>query len=364
VYYGRAVIPDVWMLACMLVSAYCYRRFVDQPRWRWLLACGLAGLAAVAFKYYGLMVLVAIFEMAARRRGIRALVSYEFWVPAAIVIVTLAIWMWAVFAALPNPAQTSHYFLFQQPEVLGDRRLWSRLLGRFLWKDCGPITTLLIPLGAFAVAFRHAGGRGLAVWTFIGLGFYFLTGPKSLGHDYYELMMLPGAVLWAALGWDLLWQSVARGNARLKPRGACLLAGVLVAAVVVSSPWVARSRFRQENGFVLAAERLNELCPPDGRVVVGPATPQPIIHYARCEGWTWHENRLPQWRSLLAGYQRHGARLVALYFDGKMSAEDRRSYAEMLSTLPIAEHRMGNFNYNGPGEFYILRLEGVQLAVP
>ena len=103
IFYGRAVIPDVWMLACMLASAYFFRVALGNNRciapvplpgtspppkgapmameglWqpRQLLgnsmlrpfASGVAGLLAVAFKYYGLMVLLPMVEMAWRLQG-------------------------------------------------------------------------------------------------------------------------------------------------------------------------------------------------------------------------------------------------------------------------------------------------------
>ena len=74
VFYGRTVIPDVWMLACMLACAYFSGVALENNRWTALLASGLAGLLAVAFKYYGLMVLLPMAEMAWRLQGRRGLV--------------------------------------------------------------------------------------------------------------------------------------------------------------------------------------------------------------------------------------------------------------------------------------------------
>ncbi len=68
-YYGRAVVPDTCMLGLMLAAADCFRRALDENSLAWMMACGFAGLAAVAFKYFGLFVLLPMAEMAWRGAG-------------------------------------------------------------------------------------------------------------------------------------------------------------------------------------------------------------------------------------------------------------------------------------------------------
>src|SRR5260221_8759932 len=66
-FYGQAVQADSSMLACMLLTACCYRRLLDTGRWRWWLAAAVCGAMAALFKYYGLMVLLPIAYMQLRR---------------------------------------------------------------------------------------------------------------------------------------------------------------------------------------------------------------------------------------------------------------------------------------------------------
>ena len=70
-FYGRAVIPDTWMLAGMLTSATCYQRHLETGRHRWLLGASAAGLLGALFKYYGLIVLIPLAGMTLRRGGWR-----------------------------------------------------------------------------------------------------------------------------------------------------------------------------------------------------------------------------------------------------------------------------------------------------
>jgi hypothetical protein len=355
-FYGRAVIPDTCMLGCMLAAAYGFRRALDENSLAWLIACGFAGLIAIAFKYYGLVVLMPMAEMAWRGRGAKGLL--KLCLPAAMMIVPLAAWMLLIFLRMYNPAQFTVYFIFQQPSILLESRFWTRLADRFLWKSCGPLTAILMGVGLYAAlsGWRRAGA--VVSWTVMGLAFYFLLGPKSWGHEYYELMMLPGAAGWAALGWCFLFRRSAEENhlGRLQmPLGACLL----ILTAIVHSPVISDGRFKQDMGFMIAAQSAEKHCSAAGRIVAGPFTPQPIVHYARREGWTWQEYPSDM-QNLLDGCKKHGAECVVLYFDRKTPPEERRRYNDLIKTLPILEHRAGPWGLGEtPCEIYVLQLRGV-----
>jgi hypothetical protein len=388
VFYGRAVIPDVWMLSCMLACAYFFRVALENNRWSALVASGLAGLLAVAFKYYGLMVLLPMAEMAWRLQGRRGLA--RLCLPAVMMLVPTAAWMGFVFLQTANPSQGGKYFIFQQPDVLLNAEFWARLFDRFLWKSCGPVTAGLLIIGVvtatarlfvgwversephheypkdwwgslrstYPTAATHPASRTMPLapivaWTATGLAFFFLLAPKTIGHEYYELMMLPAAAGWAALGLCfLLDRQLGKPSART--RQLAIGGALLCAAVVVHSPWISDGRFQQDVGFVKAAESIERHCSPTGRVAVGPMTPQAVIHYAHREGWTWQE--FPQdWRSLFARYRELGAECIVLYFDRKTPAAERDRYAPILQELPILEHQSGPWGLGAtPCDYYVL----------
>lgn len=360
IFYGRGAVADTWMLAAILLAVYCYHRAEGRYRLAWLIGSGLATLLAAGFKYYGLIALVPIAELAYRRRGLRALVHYEFWLPALIAILPVAWWMLTVFFATNNPTGTFTYFCFQQPEALV--KLLHRFVGRFLWKSCGPVLLGLILVGVYAVVTRREKARALWSWTATGLLYYVLLAPAAVGHEYYELILLPAAALWGATGWNLLYRHPL-GTPRswlFSPQAGVAM---LIAAVVLHSPWVMRSRFRENRGMVLAGQRLNELCSPTGRVVAGPQTPQPVVHYAHREGFLWQDRHLPNWANLFAHYRELGAEYVVLYFDNKTDLQQRQFYAPVLAALPVVEHRSSPATGLATAyEYYILRLQESQLA--
>jgi hypothetical protein len=361
VFYGRDVVADVWMIAAILLAVYCYRRAEDSHRLAWIIASGFAVLLAAGFKYYGLIALVPIAELAYRRHGLRAALHHELWLPALVAMLPVAWWMVAVFFATANPTGSFTYFFFQKPSSVG--LLIYCFFSRFLWKSCGPVLVGLMLAGVFAtITRRQPTTRCLWSWTFTGWLYYLLLAPAAVGQEYYGLILLPAAALWGATGWTWLFASTAT---REQTSRFALRAGILVLflAVAVHSPWIMRSRFRENRGMVLAGQRLNELCSPTGRVVAGPQTPQPIVHYAHREGWFWQDQAFPDWSSRLAHYRDLGAEYVVVYFDHKTNDQQRQMYAPMLASLPVVEHRTGpNTRSEIAYEYYILSLRDARLA--
>jgi hypothetical protein len=122
---------------------------------------------------------------------------------------------------------------------------------------------------------------------------------------------------------------------------------------------ISGGRFQQDIGFMIAAHSAEKHCSATGRIVAGPFTPQPIVHYARREGWTWQEYPSDM-QNLLDGCKKHGAECVVLYFDRKTPPEERRRYNDLIKTLPILEHRAGPWGLGEtPCEIYVLQLRGV-----
>jgi hypothetical protein len=330
------------MLAGMLACAAGYDRHLEGGRLRWLVAAALAGLLGALFKYYALMVLVPLAAMAWQRRGWRGCVSWRFLALTAVIVVPVAVWTAAVFAAAPNPARAKPYFLFQMPELLWRPTLYLRFVDRFLFKDCGPVTAALVVAGVVAALRGRVNARPVLGWTAMGLLFFFGLGPLLRCHDYYELMLLPAAAVWAALGSQALW-----GRDRIAPSR--IGTAVLLAAVVIHSPWLMGGKFELERGYRVLAERLRQLCPPGERVVVlGPVEGADVIHYARREGWAYAE--LPpaaDGPEALARWRRQGAACVAVYRNRPFPAEEEDAICALTAALPLLEHATGPWSARG-----------------
>ncbi len=362
IFYGRAVMPDSWMLAAMIGSAACFRRFLDGEGRRWFVLAALFGMLAGMFKYFGLMVAVPLAEMAWRASGTwRAVFSRRFLALMAAMVGPMAVWMAVVFFRTRNPVESGWveghvypYFLFQRPDVLLSKTIYGAFFGRFLFRDCGPVLGVLMLVGIASAVRRRARPSGMLVgWTVMGLGFFALLAPKLRDHDYYALMVLPAFATWGALGLEAI-------ASRPSARRLAIVPIVLGLAFAVQSPWVMGGLFRLDEGKLVLAGRLRELCPEGGRVVaIGPGIEFPtVVHHSHREGWPIHSPELPaDWRSRLAHYRELGASHVAVYFEPKATAAERASYRPLLEEFPTIEHLRGpETRAGGPCEFFILAL--------
>ena len=68
---GQSVQPDVWMLACMLLAACAWSRFLERRAARWWLAALAAVTVGSMFKYYALMAVVPMAFQTFRAAGWR-----------------------------------------------------------------------------------------------------------------------------------------------------------------------------------------------------------------------------------------------------------------------------------------------------
>ena len=370
VFYGRAVMPDPWMLALMLASAASYRRYLDSRQMRWWIVASLAAMSAGLFKYFGLIVFLPMAEMAWRKQGSwRGVLSRQFCGMFVAATLPMGLWMILVFLRTENPVksgwldgQVMPYLVFQSPGVMLSKTFTANFFGRFLIRDCGPIAAVLIGVGVVS-RIRHGEKSGMILgWTVMALIYYVLLAPKLRDHDYYELVMLPAAALWAAKG--LI--AVSRLSEQRGRFAARLIAVTLLVATVVQSPWIMGNLFRQDEGKILLAKRLRALSLPGSRVVaIGPGIEFPtVVHYSHREGWPIHSPRLPQdWRERLRRYQDSGASLVAVYFEPKATQAERDSYAPLLHAFPVIEKRTGlKTRSSGTSEYVILNLAAPQVA--
>jgi 4-amino-4-deoxy-L-arabinose transferase-like glycosyltransferase len=362
IFYSRAVLPDPWMMACMLLCAAFYRRYLDDGEpGRWLFVAAVAGSLAAIFKYYGIFIIIPLADMAYRRGGWRSWISPRFLVLVAAIALPIALWVVAVFAHVPNPTSRNAYLFWQDPSALFDQRLYARLAVGLFLQDCGPVTTVLIASGALAALLGRDRSRPLWAWTAMGLFFWFLFAPKLLEHDYYELLFLPVLAAWAALG----WRAAERLFKPWKGSARWIGAAIVVLATVIHSPLVMGGKYDLEIGHLIVAERLKQICPPSARVVVlGQQIGWPEVHYSRRQGWVEQCVKLPaNWRESFRKYRGLGASYAAVYFDPTVPTAVRATYAPLLEALPVVEHRSGPwFTRNRMCEYYILNLRDLDLA--
>jgi hypothetical protein len=362
VFYGRAVLPDPWMLAAMLTAALCYRVHLDGNGPGWLIFAACAAALAPLCKYYGVMICVPLAGMTVGSDGPRS----RRWLPLLILVTAtllpVGLWMLSVFFRTINPVDSGWsgdgkpmpYLVFQAPRVLLSSAFFGGFLLRFLVRDCGPVTAALGILGVVgAIRNSRIADQGRATlqsllwWTAMGLIFFLLFAPKLIDHDYYELMLLPAAATWGAIGLRGLVDRVAAN----RPRRTVAVFGTVAIAAAVQLPLCTSGMFQIDRGKLVLAERLKVWTDAGRRVVVmGPGIElATVIHYCNREGWILPRiQRLPDnWRARLDGFRASGAQAMAIYFEPKATPGARASLEALAEHLPVLERGAGPWSRNG-----------------
>lgn len=212
-FFGRAIMPESWMLAATTVALYCFLRWTDEESWHLyslaLLATTLACLMKLTSLYLGLPLL----WLAWQRWGRGALRRWPIWLFAGAVTTALLLWYghayqlgqefgasfniltaagtdkWGTWGLLANPAFYHRVFV----GYLGERMLtWAGFpvfcLGLFLRR-------------------RYPLERIFDVWLLAVALVLLLANGGSYQHDYYSLPLVLPAVVFMAKVFDRVWES-------------------------------------------------------------------------------------------------------------------------------------------------------------
>jgi hypothetical protein len=361
VFYGRAVLPDPWMLAAMLTAALCYRRHLDGHGPGWLVSAACTSALAPLCKYYGVMVLIPLAGMTLNGGGPRALRRFAFFVISAATLLPVGLWILFVFLQTANPVVSGWsgdgkpmpYLVFQAPRVLVTLPFLGGFVLRFLVRDCGPAMTALGILGVIVAARNLNRARqdraplgSLPWWTAMGLAFYVLFAPKLIDHDYYELMLLPAAATWGAMGFRRIIDRRAQGST-----SQAVVFASIVFVSAVQLPLCTSGMFRLDHGKLILAERIKAWTDAGRSVVVmGPGIElATVIHHCKREGWALpRTQRLPEdWRARIESFRRSGAQALALYFEPKATAKARASLEALAESFPVLERGTGPWSRTG-----------------
>jgi len=372
VFYGRAVMPDSWMLALMITAAALYQRYLGTGSPRGWLGAAVCAALATLFKYYGLMILVVLAQMTVSvpQSGFSALFRRRFLLLLTIVLTPVTLWMGLVFFQNANPLVTGWvpgteprpYLVFQDPSVFFNPALYTGLW-RFLTRDLGPISAALLTIGLISAVRRRTLPEGfgglLAGWGILAIGFYLILGPKLIDHDYYELMMLPAVALGATLGWRHIVTRISqRWNSQTASRWG---AGLLALVVVVQSPWLMGEHFRPESGKLQLTQAIRQAVPSNGRVLfMSPSIGLiSVLYESHRQGWTVPMRELDaHWPDLVNRYRSLGATTLAVYFDAKTTPEQRQSFKPMIEGIFILRHgRSQGTNHQDRYEYVLLNLD-------
>ena len=276
VYYGRSFQPDAMNMFLAMSGVLCFLWWSeDEQRWALWLSAVLIALAALT-KPVNLYVGLPLGYLAFRHLGLAAVRDPRLWLYALIVFVpTVAYYAHAhgIWIEYGNTAgiwgqafvKTGTSELLLSSEFY--RRMMRRVVDIVTWSGVA-----LVALGCF-VRPRRA-NLVVPVWLFAFGVSILLSAGVQIGHNYYQLPLVPllALAIGAALGW--VWTRLAalaaeRGLGTWPPRLAALgLCAAIAWAIAPVTERLLRMPAYQtdERDFSL---RLREITEPDALLILG-----------------------------------------------------------------------------------------------
>lgn len=213
IYYGRVILPDPLMVAVSLGAVWFWSQFLTLGRGRYFLAGLVLASLALLVKPFAVFLLAPI--------GYMWLVNFGFdkkkWLLfvgcCLLVVVPLALWrLW--ISQFPEGVPAFDW-LFNGDQIRFKGAFWFWLfadrVGRLILGHWGLVLLGFGILTKIDGKFRHF-ALVLLASSVIYL-FVFATG--NVRHDYYQILVVPGLVLFVALGLDYLFFGVRSVMARL-----------------------------------------------------------------------------------------------------------------------------------------------------
>lgn len=201
-FFGRAVMPEAWMLAASAAAIYGFVRWSEDDRNEWLLlSAGATGLACL-LKLTALHLGLPLAWLAWRRSGSSCLKDARLWGFAGIALLPPALWYTHAYRLGQTYGNSFHIFTQAGSDKWGEWQLLTDpdFYRRVLIDTPGSqlLTWIGLLLVILALFLRHVPRRErlFEVWLIAVIVLLLIANRGSFVHDYYALpLLLPSAAL-------------------------------------------------------------------------------------------------------------------------------------------------------------------------
>jgi 4-amino-4-deoxy-L-arabinose transferase-like glycosyltransferase len=362
VFFGRTFMPDSMMLFFWVGGVLSFVRYARTGSRRALWLGSIATTLACLAKIPALMMLAPIAAAVWNWKRLAALRDRSLMVALAVPLAATFLWYWhafrlyqdtgLTFGILIHPARTYPPVIAPGPWTTAFSK-WSslRLLGSsgyYLTLLDRLYHILLLPFGFAgavlgACTWRRQDGRIVAdAWLGAILLFVFAAAEANIGHEYYQLPVVPVAALYFGAFARPIFETAA-GTGRW---ASARLAGITAALAVVGYvgffySGIINSHFRP-NGLdvrlLAAGAAVEQAVPPDALIVVADdygVTSPLLLHFSRRKGWSFDVSNLQP--AVLDGLRRLGARYFATTVLSQIQRETPHTaeYLKYLYRVPL-----------------------------
>ncbi|MCC6158960.1 MAG: glycosyltransferase family 39 protein [Deltaproteobacteria bacterium] len=287
-FFGRTIMSDPWMVACVIAAADLWHRRLESDRPRDLYLAGLATCLAGLFKVFALYLGVLFLVTGLARHRARFFTSARTWIFAALCAFLPVAWI--VYAAgigsLGNATEGAGQIvgstkLWGSAELLTSGKFWMTLQSRLLDRAMTPVVTAL---AVVALISRDTRARSRYVlWWLAATGVFALVmGEGHFLHNYYQLPFTPPLAVLAGAGFVTFLRRFDSPDRRLA-------VGLAAIAVFLSvSTLYVRNEYRTDPSSTRAGELARTVIPDNALLLVldpGSTRKNQVIYHAHRRGW-------------------------------------------------------------------------------
>jgi 4-amino-4-deoxy-L-arabinose transferase-like glycosyltransferase len=337
VFFGRTFMPDSPMLFFWVAGVLAFVRYFRSGSRRILWLGSAATALACLTKIPAVLMLAPIAGAAWQEKGTAALRDRALWIALIVPGLIAAAWYahafmlyrqtGITFGILVHPARTYPLSIAPGPWKYAFSK-WSSaaLLMRsdfYLTLLSRIYQILLLPWGFAgallgATLWKRSEGRLVAdAWFVAMIAFVLLAGEAHIGHEYYQLPIVPLSALYFAAfarpAFDLAGQPL--WGTKLGRAVVIAALTVVIGATSFYYSGIINSHFRPDNldvRVIQAGEAIERVVPADALTIVvddyGVTSPL-LLYFAHRKGWSFDvEDVYPQ---VIDGLKRRGARYFA-----------------------------------------------------
>lgn len=355
VFYGRAFMPDSLMICFSLAALVGFVQHARTGATLPLIAGSCALGLTVLVKLPGILVLAPVAAVLWHVRGWQAVGDRRLWLAVAVPVAVATAWYWHAYqiyldtgltfgvigttktypAFVATSQWTTAFSKWSSVELLTSTPLYDLMLSRLYFLHLTPPGFALALVGL--LLWRAQAWRVVVdSWLAAMVAFILVAGAGHMGHDYYQLPLVPIFALYFAAAarplFDADWIAATVGPG-LAPRVGVALVVWAVAAMSFWYSGVIARHFRpaaQDVRILKAGEAIQQGLGEPGLIVVvddyGVNSPM-LLYFAHAKGWSFDADTVtaPVVRTLEA----QGAR----YFASTRWSQLRRKQPDLVAYL-------------------------------
>ncbi len=285
VYYGRTILPDGFMVFWAVASLFCLFQMVEtgnrgkMASWAWLIVGAVAGAIALLAKPVAAFLLVPVPYLLLRKYSF----SLSFFIRLFVysIISLLPLWWWRGWITQFPEGIPSFTWLFNEGNIRFKgawfQWLFARRLGDLILGFWG-----LIPFGiGLAAVPAKKEGWFFRLWLLGSLAYLVVIARGNVQHDYYQQLIIPIVVIYAAKGFAFLLQSPVFSKRITYP-----LSFIILVFMLAFSWYTVRTYWWINRPEIVEAGRMADLLlPKDAKVIASYNGDTTFLYQTNRQGW-------------------------------------------------------------------------------